>query len=185
MGTCIRPAWVFTEPVVALIKSMAGTSTAAEIAAATGLNKKSIQSWASNHQVRLIWPQYRVYSPELVARIKALIGTRTMREIAAEVGVTLRSLINWGVRNGVKFGRLPVKDTPAATYDRLTKIAAHNGLKVSMRRGKVSVWVCVERGMSLAEAEGFMHHRNRWLAVEEAYRRGGHTRRTGNGRTRI
>jgi hypothetical protein len=160
-GARNRP-YVFTPDVVARIHALRSVMTSREVAADLNVSINSLWSWARDHGVKF----HRDPSPSLVftvarrEKIMALAGKVPAKEVAAAAGVTVEQLAGWASRNGVSL-RHPLSMTPNAVAIRLQAQASQLGYRVSMRGGKVSLWVAVEEGMTPAEARAFLSHANR------------------------
>jgi hypothetical protein len=115
------------------------------------------------------------YTADRVQRILELAGHATAREIAGMVGVTLPSLKGWAKTNGVSFA-MPPGTSRCAIYNQLRQRAHQLGLRLSMQRNRVSLWVSVREDMSMAEARAFLAHKNRrrrFQVTEDAFLKAG------------
>jgi hypothetical protein len=175
---CIRGPWVFTEERVQRIRHLIGTMTCAEIAADVGVSRSSLRDWATRNHVSIPNPEANapsVYIPSTVARIKELIGHATTKEIAKIIGVTVPSLKGWSRDHKISLAP-PPSPSKAAVYNRLRQQAHRLGFRLSMQRGRVSLWISVRDDMSVADARAFMAHKNRkhrFKVSEDAFLRGG------------
>lgn len=127
---------------------------ARDIAAQIGVTLASLKYWAKRNRVSLARPM-------------------PARDIACAIGVTVPSLRSWCKRKGVSLAR-PASRTVRARYNALRQAAHRAGLRRSMQQGRVSLWVSVCEGMTVAEAERFLRHASRverFEAVEDAYDR--------------
>jgi hypothetical protein len=170
-GARNRP-YVFTPDVVARIHALRSVMTSHEVAADLNVSINSLWSWARDHGVKFHRdPRATVFTREKRARIMELAGKVSAREVAAAVGVDVGSLAGWATRHKVSLRR-PLSTTPNAALIRLQAQASWLGYRVSMRGGKVSLWIAVEEGMTLTEAKGFLSHANkseRMKRTEQVY----------------
>jgi hypothetical protein len=159
-GARNRP-YVFTPDVVARIHALRSVMTSREVAADLNVSINSLWSWARDHGVKFHRdPRATVFTREKRARILELAGKVSAREIAEAVGVDVGQLAGWATRHKVSL-RHPLSMTPNAVAIRLQAQASQLGYRVSMRGGKVSLWIVVEENMSPAEARSFLSHANR------------------------
>jgi hypothetical protein len=152
---------VFTPEVVERIHALRPVMTSREVAADIGVSINSLHSWARDHAVKFRQDdRATVFTAERRARIMELAGKVSAKEIAEAVGVTVDALAGWAVRNRVSL-RHPLSQTANAVAIRLHAQANQLGYRISIRGGRVGLWISVEENLSMAEAKAFLSHANR------------------------